>query len=131
MLDESLMTIEIDKTLLYRTKRRGREDGLTPEERVAINLLWNNNQGVRVPILSKVFLVGKNTIYYKALTGSANSYPTTDASNSAAETRALIERLGYDEAYRQFVTPKMIQAVNQEMALEAARRQRRRRRKRK
>jgi hypothetical protein len=126
MLDESM--IEIDQTLLYRTKRRARGDGLTPEERVALNLLWNNNKGVRVPILAKAFRIGKNTIYYKALTRSRNSYPTSTGSDPAAETRAVVERLGYDEAYRRFVTPEMIAAVNQEMALEAQRRSLRRRR---
>lgn len=121
-LDDS-MTPEIDPTLLYRTKRRGRKDGLTPEERIALNLLWDNDKGVRVPILARVFKVSKNTVYYKALTGSADSYPTTDKSNSAAETRALIERLGRDEAYRQFVTPQMVDAINYELANEAARRE--------
>ncbi len=125
------MTIEIDRTLLYRTKRRGRKDGLTPEERVALNLLWDNNKGVRVPILAKVFKVSKNTIYYKALTGEANSYPNTDSSNSAADTRALIAELGIEEAKRRFVTPEMVQAVNQEMALEAQRREKRKRQRRK
>ena len=128
-LDES-MTLEIDKTLLYRTKRRGRKDGLTPEERVALNLLWDNNKGVRVPILAKVFKVSKNTVYYKALTGSADSYPNTDASNSAADTRRLIDELGVEEATRRFVTPEMVQAVNQEMAREAERRARRKKKRR-
>ena len=114
------MNVELDETLIYRTKRRGRDDGLTDDERVAINLFWR--RGVRVPILARTFRVSKNTIYYKSLTGEADSYPTTNRSNSAAETNALIERLGEREAWRQFVTPEMIEAVNAEMALEAKRR---------
>ena len=114
------MNIQLDETLVYMTKRRARQDGLTTQERIAMNLFWR--KGVRVPILAKAFNCSKNTCYYKSLTGEADSYPTTNRSNSAAETNALIERLGEKEAWRQFVTPEMIEAVNAEMALEAKRR---------
>jgi hypothetical protein len=110
------------RTLIYRTKRRARDDGLTPEERVAINVFWR--EGVRIPILAKVFKVSKNTIYYKALTGEADSYPNSNRSNSAKETNELIESLGLEEARAQFVTEKMQLAVEAEMAREAKRRAR-------
>jgi hypothetical protein len=110
------------KTLLYRTKRRARKDGLTAEERVAINVFWR--EGVRIPILAKVFKVSKNTIYYKALTGEADSYPNSNRSNSAKETNELIESLGVEEARRQFITERMQLAVEAEMAREAKRRTR-------
>src|SRR5580698_85596 len=108
------------KTLLYRTKRRARKDGLTADERVAINVFWR--EGVRIPILAKVFKVSKNTIYYKALTGEADSYPNSNRSNSAKETNELIESLGVEEARKQFITEKMQLAVEAEMAREAKRR---------
>lgn len=119
---ESMANVQLDEDLIYRTKRRAREDGLTPEERIAINLLWRKK--VRVPVLAKCFGVSKNTIYYKALTGTADSYPNSGRSNSATETNAVIERLGPDEAWRQFVTDKMVRAVNDENRREAARRKR-------
>jgi hypothetical protein len=109
-------------TLIYRTKRRSRDDGLTPEERIAINVFWRD--GVRIPILAKVFKVSKNTIYYKALTGDADSYPNSNRTNLAEETNALIERLGIEEARAQFVTERMQRAVEDEMAREAKRRTR-------
>jgi hypothetical protein len=115
------MTMNQDyQTLIYRTRRRSRDDGLTPEERIAINVFWRD--GVRIPILAKVFKVSKNTIYYKALTGDADSYPNSNRTNLAKETNALIERLGIEEARAQFVTEKMQRAVEDEMAREAKRR---------
>jgi transposase len=110
--------------LIYRTKRRTREDGLTPEERIALNVYWRD--GVRIPILARIFGVSKNTIYYKALTGEADSYPNSNRSNSAAETNALVERLGVEEARRRFVTPRMQAALEDELRREARRRERRR-----
>ena len=117
-----MMPVQLDETLIYQTKRRVNENGLTPEERIAINLFWRKK--VRVSVLAKVFSVSKNTIYYKALTGTADSYPNTNRSNSAIEANAVIERLGPEEAWRQFVTDKMVKAVNDENRREAARRKR-------
>ena len=112
---------KLDETLIYRTKRRRRPDGLSDDERVAINLLWR--KGVRVPILADVFNVSKNTIYYKALTGTADSYPTSIRSNSAADTNALIEHLGVKEAERRFLTDEIKQQVNAALTRELERRQ--------
>jgi hypothetical protein len=110
------MNVQLDRTLIYRTKRRARDDGLTQDERVAINLLWR--RGIKVPILTRVFKVGKNTIYYKALTGEADSYPNSPRSNSARDTNDLIEELGEKAAWAKFVTDEMIQACNEELAKE-------------
>jgi len=44
--------------------------------------------------------------------------------NAAKETNDLIERLGEDAAWEQFVTEAMVEAVNKEMAKEAQRRAR-------
>jgi hypothetical protein len=123
MYDGDEMSVQLDETLIYRTKRRAREDGLTPDERIAINLLWRKK--VRVPVLAKVFKVSKNTIYYKALTGTADSCPNSNRSNSAKETNEVIERLGPDAAWSQFVTDKMVKAVNDENRREADRRKKR------
>lgn len=117
-----MTTVKLDETLIYQTKRRTREGGLTPEERIAINLLWRKK--VRVPVLAKVFGVSKNTAYYKALTGTAGSYPTTGRSNSAAETNAVIDKLGFEVAWARYVTDKMITAINAENKRELERRKR-------
>jgi hypothetical protein len=109
--------------LIYRTKRRARDDGLTAEERIALNIFWR--EGVRVAILARIFGCSKNTIYYKALTGEADSYPNSNRSNSAAETNALVDRLGVKEARRRFVTSKMQAALEDELRREARRRERR------
>ena len=88
---------------------------------MAINLLWR--KGVRVPILAEVFNVSKNTVYYKALTGTADSYPNSMRSNSAADTNRLIERLGVKEAERRFLTDEIKTAVNVANARELERRE--------
>ena len=59
------MTREINETLIYKTKRKPREDGLTDDECIALNLFWRKH--IKVPILAKVFRVSKNTVYYRAL----------------------------------------------------------------
>ena len=45
------MTREIDETLIYKTKRKPREDGLTDDECIALNLFWRKH--IKVPILAK------------------------------------------------------------------------------
>lgn len=122
-MDAQPMSAQLDENLIYLTKRRAREDGLTADERIAINLLWRKK--VRVQVLAKVFGVSKNTIYYKALTGEADSYPNSNRSNSAVETNEVIERMGPEAAWKQFVTDKMVRDVNAENAREAARRSKR------
>ena len=115
------MTREIDETLIYKTKRKPREDGLTDDECIALNLFWRKH--IKVPILAKVFKVSKNTIYYRALTGSADSYPTSMYSNKAKDTNALIDRIGFQEAWNRYVTDQMVDDVEAEMAAELARRE--------
>lgn len=65
------MTVALDRSLMMRVKRKPREDVLTFDECVALNLFWR--KGVPVPILAKAFHASKNTIYYRALTGTADS----------------------------------------------------------
>lgn len=112
------------RTLLYRTRRRTRKkDGLTPEERIALNVFWRD--GVKVPILARVFKVSRNTIYYSALTGQAESYPNTEA-NTAAETNDIVEAMGVEAARAQYVTERMQMALEAELEKEIERRARRR-----
>ena len=115
------MTIDLDETLIYKTKRKPREDGLTDDECIALNLFWRKH--VKVPILAKVFRVSKNTIYYRALTGKADSYPNSLYSNKAKDTNALIDKMGFKAAWDKYVTDEMVDAVNEEMAAELARRE--------
>ena len=115
------MTREIDETLIYKTKRKPREDGLTDDECIALNLFWRKH--IKVPILAKVFKVSKNTIYYRALTGSADSYPTSMYSNKAKDTNALIDKMGFQAAWNRYVTDQMVDDVEAEMAAELARRE--------
>jgi hypothetical protein len=122
ILTGTTMTIELDEKLIFLTKRRTREGGLSDVERIAINLF--KRRGVKVPVLAKVFNVSKNTIYYKSLTGDADSYPNSQYSNSAADTNALIERMGVEAAWETYIRPEWIGAVNAENAREVARRER-------
>ena len=115
------MTKELDETLIYKTKRKPREDGLTDDECIAINLFWRKH--VKVPILARVFRVSKNTCYYRCLTGNANSYPNSIYSNKASDTNALIDKMGFQKAWDRYVTDEMVDAVNEEMAAELARRE--------
>ena len=115
------MTIDLDETLIYKTKRKPREDGLSDDECIALNLFWRKH--VKVPILAKVFRVSKNTIYYRALTGKADSYPNSLYSNKAKDTNALIDKMGFKAAWDKYVSDDMVRAVNEEMAAELARRE--------
>ena len=115
------MTREIDETLIYKTKRKPSEDGLTDNECVALNLFWRKN--IKVPILARVFRVSKNTRYYRALTGKADSYPNSLYSNKAKDTNALIDKMGFQSAWDTYVTDEMVDAVEAEMAAEVARRE--------
>jgi hypothetical protein len=99
-------SVSLNETLIYRARRRTREDGLSVEERVAINLFRRRH--VRVPTLAAAFEVSKNTIYYKCLRGT----------DKADEVNGLISRLGEKQAWNQFVTDEMVNKVNTQMALE-------------
>ena len=66
------MTPQLDPALLAKARRAPRRDGLTFEERMALNLFWRKD--VRVPVLVRVFQCSKNTIYSNCLTGDAPSY---------------------------------------------------------
>jgi hypothetical protein len=112
---------QLDETLIYRLKRRARDDGLTQDETIAVNLLWR--RGVRVAILCEVFNVGKNTIYYKCCTGDADSYPNGRRKNTARDTNDLIDSLGVDEAERRFLTDDIKARVNEASERELRRRE--------
>ena len=44
-------------------------------------------------------------------------------SNKAKDTNALIDRIGFQEAWNRYVTDEMVDAVEAEMAAELARRE--------
>jgi hypothetical protein len=107
--------VALDQTLLALTERAPRRrGGLTERERIAINLFWR--YGVRVALLAKVFRVSKNTIYYTCLTGTADSYPNVDDTNRAKKTNELIDSIGFEAAWNQYVTDDMVRKVNRAMA---------------
>jgi hypothetical protein len=111
------MAVELDRALIVRSRRKAR--ALTFGDRVAINLLYDAKKGVSVPILARVFGVSKNTIYYKSLTGKANSYPTTG--KQVNEVEREIRRLGRPRAREVYLTDEIKAAVNAEMARTAER----------
>jgi hypothetical protein len=115
-----MTTVALDESLIFRTKRRTTEVGLTPEQCIAINLFWR--KGVRAAILAKVFQVSKNTIYYRCLTGTRPSYPASADTSTARQTNSVIDGLGETAAWQKFVPDEMVRAVNAEMAAEAVRR---------
>lgn len=115
------MGVMLDEALIDRHRRKPREDTLTIDKRIAINLFWR--KGVKATTLAKVFHVSKNTLYYRALTGDADSYPNSAHLNQAAETNALIDRMGEREAWERYVTDDMVIAVNTAMAEEIERRE--------
>jgi hypothetical protein len=100
------MTIKLDKALLAQARRMPRRDGLSFEERMALNLFWRKD--VRVPVLARVFQVSKNTIYANCLTGDAPSY----AYGRAQEINDLVDAMGEKKAWETYVTSGMIHAVN-------------------
>jgi hypothetical protein len=111
------MAVELDPALIARSRRKARM--LTFSDRVAINLLYDNKNGVSVPILARVFGVSKNTIYYQSLTGKADSYPTTG--KLVKEVEKEIRRLGRPKAREVYLTDEIKTAVNAEMARTAER----------
>jgi hypothetical protein len=114
------MTVALNEDLVQRVKRRPHEGTLTEAECIALNLFWRKD--VKVPILAKAFRVSKNTIYYRALTGTADSYPTSIYSNQAQEINALIDKMGVAKAWSKYVTDDMVVAVNAELEAELERR---------
>lgn len=116
------MTVALNEDLL-RKFRRPRNGGLTNEDCIALNLFWRKK--VDVLILAKVFHLSKNTIYIRAITGPAESYPNPNSaySNSAAEVNALIDKLGVEKAWNRYVTDDMVEAVEAEMKAELERRE--------
>jgi hypothetical protein len=101
------MNVQLDETLIAQARRAPRHDGLSLGERIALNLLWRKK--VRVPVLAKVFHCSKNTIYANCLTGDAASYVS---GHRAKEVNELIDRMGEEQAWDQYVTAAMIRAVN-------------------
>ena len=102
----------ISPDLLVIAKRKNRQEGsLTDAECVSANLYWR--EGVNPRILAKAFGVSKNTLYYRALTGKADSYPTSRFHNRAADINRIVDRLGPDEARRRYLTPEIKARVEQ------------------
>ena len=87
---------------------------LTREQCIAINLFHRKN--VTIAILCKVFGVAKNTLYYKALTGDADSYPNSGSDNQAKEINDFVDgvvgRMGLDAAINEYTTPEQRRAIN-------------------
>jgi len=98
-----------DPRLVYFLKRKPRKNSLPPEACIAINLFVR--RGWKIPVLAKAFGVARNTIYYRILTGDAPSYPNSIYSNSARDTNDLIDAIGENVAWRDYVTPAMVEAV--------------------
>ncbi len=98
-----------DPRLVYFLKRKPRKNTLSPETCIAINLFAR--KGWKVSVLAKAFKVGRNTIYYRTLTGDAPSYPNSIYANSARDTNDLIDAIGEKVAWRDYVTPAMVEAV--------------------
>ena len=99
--------IELDKTLLAQARRAPRQDSLSLDKRIALNLFWRLN--VRVPVLAHVFHCSKNTIYANCLTGDAASYVS---GHRAREVNEIIDRMGINKAYAKYVTDDMVRAIN-------------------
>ncbi len=104
------MTVELDQTLVIKARRIARRMDFS--DCVAANLL--HRRKVRATVLARVFRVSKNTLYYRALTGTANSYPTLGAWVRAVEEE--IERLGVTEAERVYLNASLVAKVNAELA---------------
>ena len=107
---------ELDRSLINLVRREPRpRSGLDFEQSMAVNVL--KRRGVKPKVLMAVFKVGKNTIYYRALTGTGESYPAS----TAIQVNEEVERIGVDEAERLYVKDWMKEAVNRENALIAKR----------
>jgi hypothetical protein len=116
------MGIELDPALIARSRRKVR--ALTFGDRVAINLLHTGQPKISTPILARVFKCSKNTIYYKSITGQADSYPTDG--HEVTEVEREIAFWGREEAARIYLTDKIKKRVMLEVARTARRKERRR-----
>lgn len=96
--------IELDRGLLRRARRAPRKDEVSEDERIAMNLFWRD--GVRVPILVKIFRCSRSTIYYNCLTGYGE--PTA----RATEINAEIDRMGEAKARALYIKPWMVKQIN-------------------
>lgn len=104
------MGVMLDENLINLSRRRPREDALTHDQLVAINLFWR--RGVKVTIIAKVFHASKNTLYYRALTGTADSSQSALYAGQAQEINALVDKLGHEKAWDQYVTDDMVTAIH-------------------
>jgi hypothetical protein len=121
-LDPS-MSFELNRALIVRSRLKARK--LSLSDRIVINLLYDNKSkdSVSVPILARVFKCSKNTIYYKSLTGRADSYPTNG--HEVSEVEREIALLGREEAKRKYLTDKIMKKVRAEVERTARRKERR------
>ena len=101
--------IKLDEDLIIQTgsrRRGGSQPFLSQSERIAVNLLWR--KGVHINVLMKVFKIGKNALYGNCITGGG-AYTSGER---GIDTNEIIERLGFDKAWKQNVTDEMVRAVN-------------------
>ena len=98
---------QLDKNLVFDAKRAPIAGELTKAERIAINLFWRKE--VSITVLAKIFGHSRNTIYYWCCTGEAPSYPRNN--KRAREINDLVEEMGPDAAWEEYVTPGMIESV--------------------
>ena len=100
---------QLDENLLKQVGRSppgGSLPLLNLNERVAVNVLWR--RGVSVPVLMKIFQVGKNTLYGNCLTGGAAYL----SGQRGIEANAIVDEMGLDAAEAKYVTGEMKRAVN-------------------
>lgn len=111
------MTIALNENLMRKLKKP-RDNGLTDDECVALNLFWRKK--VNVLLLARVFHVSKNTIYARAITGPVDNHSIHVG--SIERINKLIDQLGEEKAWNRYVTNEMVEAVHAEVKAELARR---------
>lgn len=123
--------VALDMSLVVQTRRRKLSASLDQRQLMVMNLA--KRRRVKVGTIIKVFGCSKNTAYYRAFTGGADSYPNSALFNEAAvinaKVDALVKRHGglapgesnkalqaaLERAFQELATPKEVLALNADM----------------
>lgn len=108
----------LNDDLFNRLITRWGKPKLTHDELIAANLMWRKDPRL-VPILAKALGCSKNTLYYRAITGHADSYPASgsEADRINREVDKIIALSGsLKQAIAEHVPDSIADAVNAEVA---------------
>lgn len=123
--------VALDMSLVVQTRRRKLSTSLDERQLMVMNLA--KRRKVKVTTIINIFGCSKNTAYYRAFTGGADSYPNSALFNEAAVINAKVDEVvkrhgglrpgeskqelqaALQRAFEELATPEEVIAFNAEM----------------